>query len=293
MKYTFLLLMCFIILISCNTEKINSDAYGNFESIETTISSEISGKIIYFNIQEGDRIDSGKVVAIIDTTQNYLKLQQLLSQRSAIQSKISTIIAQSNVFKQQKENALKDKSRIDKMFSEKAATQKQLDDINGSIDVINKQIIQIETQNNSVFAEIKSIDAQIEQIKDILKKSIIVCPFTSTVLNKYAEQMEIVSPTKPLFKIANIDNIYLRVYISGDQLPLIKIGQKVKIKTDFGKNNIRTYEGIVSWVSSKSEFTPKIIQTREERVNLVYAVKILVKNDGSIKIGMPGELVLN
>ena len=292
MKNYFGLLLFSTLLIfisSCSQDGKISDAYGNFESVETIISAEASGKLLQFDIEEGTTVDSNKIIGLIDTVQLALKRDQLIASKNSIATKYSGVVTQINVLNQQKANLEKDKSRIDKMFSTKSATPKQVDDVNGAIEVIDKQISQIETQNPGIASELKSLDAQIAQVTDLIKKSIIINPKKGTVLNKFSEQYELVSPGKPLYKIADLSEIILRVYVDGSQLANIKIGNKVKVYIDQDKSTNRQLEGTVSWVSSKAEFTPKIIQTKDERVNMVYAVKINVVNDGSMKIGMPGE----
>ena len=279
-----------LILTACTGGNDLSDAYGNFEATEITISAEATGKIVVFNIEEGQLIKTGETIGIIDTTQLFLKKVQLESSKKAISTKFSSVIAQINVLTEQKINLEKDQKRVEAMFNSKAATQKQLDDINGNISVINKQINQIETQNGSIINELKSLDAQIAQIEDMLKKSVIINPVEGTVLNKYAEPYEIAVAGKPLYKIADISTMYLKAYVSGDQLPKIQIGQQVKIMIDKDKKEINSLMGTISWISSQTEFTPKIIQTKDERVNMVYAIKVKMKNDGQLKIGMPGEV---
>lgn len=291
MKYIFYALIV-ISVLSCSGNGKKSTAYGNFEAIEVLVSSEVSGKLIDFDVEEGTTIDSGKVVGSIDSIQTLLKLRQAESQRDGINTKYASVIAQANVFRQQKENAQKDYERIKKMFAEKSATQKQLDDITGALALADKQISQIEVQNAGIFNELKALTAQIGQLQDMLKKCTITNPIRGVVLSKFAQRSEIAAPAKPLYKIADLDNIILRVYVSGAQLGDIKIGQKVRVLVDKSENENREFEGAISWISSKAEFTPKIIQTKDERVKMVYAVKVLVKNDGTLKIGMPGELAL-
>ncbi len=279
-----------LFLISCSSGNKKSDAYGNFEAVETMISAEAGGKLLKFNIEEGMLLAKGDTAALIDTSINYLKKKQLTAMKEGISSKIKSVLSQIDIYEEQLETARKNKARIEKMFKEGAATEKQMDDINGQIDVIKKQIESIKTQNAGILAEIKSAEAQIEQIDEIIKKSIVVNPAAGTVLNKYAEQYEITGAGKPLYKIANIDYLILRAYVSGTQLPKIKLGQKAEVLIDKTKTENTKLQGEIIWISDKAEFTPKIIQTKEERVNLVYAVKIKVKNDGSLKIGMPGEV---
>jgi len=286
----YLLIIAIALLASCSGKNKKSDAYGNFEADEVIISSEVGGKLLLFTIEEGSVIDSGKLIGIIDTTDLQLKKEQLMAQRGAISTKSPNIAAQIEVQQQQKNNLLIDKARIEKLLKDGAATKKQLDDINGSINLMDKQIASIATQNNSVGDEILGIDKQIAQINQTIKKSYLVNPIKGTVLDKYMMQDELVAPGKSLYKIADLSYIFLKAYVSESQLAAVKLGQKVEVLIDKGEKEMGKYEGIVTWVSSTAEFTPKIIQTKEERVNLVYAVKIKVKNDGALKIGMPGEV---
>jgi len=194
------------------------------------------------------------------------------------------------VQKQQKSNLEIDKARLEKLYKDGAATKKQLDDINAAINLVDKQILSIQTQNGSVGDELTGLDKQIAQIDQNIIKSHLVNPLKGTVLDKYMMQNELVTPGKSLYKIADLNTIYLRVYVSEAQLSSVKLGQTVEVLIDKGNNEMGKYEGLVTWISSTAEFTPKIIQTKEERVNLVYAVKVKVKNDGALKIGMPGEV---
>lgn len=283
-----------IIIAACSNNDKQADGYGNFEAIETIISSEANGKINDLRIMEGDEIKQGDTICVIDTVQLHLKKIQLLSSIQAVRSKTKDVQVQINVLLEQKNNILRDKERIERLFKDSAATQKQLDDIQGQLAVVERNIAatksSLSSGNEGMLAEIKPLEVQIEQINDNIKKSIILAPCNGTVLSKFVENSELVNFGKAICKIADIENIYLRAYISGSQLPKVKIGDIVKVFIDNEKENMTEYEGEVNWISSKAEFTPKIIQTKEERVNLVYAVKILVKNDGSIKIGMPGEM---
>lgn len=291
MKYILSIIVILIFFAGCSNDKQKSDAYGNFEATETIVSSESSGKLNEFSVEEGMLIESGEIVGYIDTSQLYLKKNQLAQQKNTTRTKFKNVSAQISVLQEQKRVAQREKERIERLLKDEAATGKQLDDINGSIDVINKQINSIEMQNSTTNEELKGLDVQIEQVVDQLQKSSITNPVKGTVILKFAEQGEIVNFGKPLYKIADISTMELRAYVSGAQLPEIKLGQKVKVLIDDGKSGYKTLEGEISWISSKAEFTPKIIQTKEERVNLVYAVKVRVINDGSIKIGMPGEVV--
>ncbi|MCX6155523.1 MAG: HlyD family efflux transporter periplasmic adaptor subunit [Candidatus Kapabacteria bacterium] len=279
-----------VILASCNSHEKKSDAFGNFEATEILVSSEASGKLLFFNINEGAEIDSGRIVAHIDSVQYQLKFEQIRAQKEAVRVKSANIVAQIDLLNQQKTNLQIDKSRIESLLKNNAATQKQLDDISGAMKVIEKQVQTVEVQNPAIFNEIRSIDAQIGQMQDLLKKCNIINPMKGTVLNKFAENSELCAAGKPLYKIADLSTMYLRAYISGGELPKVKLGQKAMVLVDKDASSFHKIEGIVTWISSKAEFTPKIIQTKDERVNMVYAVKIAVKNDGTIKIGMPGEV---
>jgi len=275
-------------LLSCNKNE-KADGYGNFEATEITISAENSGKLIQFTAEEGQILKKGAYVGFIDTIPLSLKRDQLLVQKTIISSKSSNVLSQISVLNAQLKTATINKNRIENLVREDAGTQKQLDDINGEIEVIQKQIKSIQSQNLPIINELKSIDVQLKQVNDLLQKSYIINPVNGTILSTYAESNEITSFGKPLYKIADLTNMQLRVYISENQLSNIKIGQEVTVKID-EKDAMKNYSGIVSWIASEAEFTPKIIQTKEERVNLVYAVKVDVKNDGSLKIGMPAEI---
>jgi len=289
--YLYLLITGIFIISSCGKDEKRSDAYGNFEAVETIVSAEATGKLIDFNIEEGQVIEKDVTVGNIDADQLSLKKQQLESQKNTIRTKFKNVFSQISVYQEQKKVNQVEKNRIEKLLKDDAATTKQLDDINGSINVLNKQIASIESQNSTTMQELKSLDVQIQQVQDQIEKSAVINPVKGTVLMKLAEQSEIVNYGKPLYKIADISTMDLRVYVSGEQLPGIKLGQMVRVLIDSGKGGYRELEGLISWISSKSEFTPKIIQTKEERVNLVYAIKVRVKNDGSLKIGMPGEVI--
>ncbi|MEZ5083191.1 MAG: HlyD family efflux transporter periplasmic adaptor subunit [Bacteroidales bacterium] len=287
--YQILFLLVFV-LASCSDSENLSDAYGNFEVDEVIISAEANGKLIQYSAREGLQLSKGQLVGIIDTTDFVLKRSQLIAQKTAISSNIKSIQSQIEVQEQQKKNRLTDKNRIEKLLKDGAATQKQLDDINGTIDLIDSQIASIQTQYTSIRAEMDVIKTQITQVEESIKKCHIYNPIDGVVLEKYAEQNEIAAFGRPLYKIANTDEMILRVYVSGGQLPNINIGQQVEVLIDQDEKTTRALSGEVTWVSDKAEFTPKIIQTKEERVNMVYAVKVRVKNDGSLKIGMPGEI---
>ncbi|NVO09534.1 MAG: HlyD family efflux transporter periplasmic adaptor subunit [Bacteroidales bacterium] len=279
-------------LSSCNRNGDKADAYGTFETDETTISAEASGKLLTFSIDEGELVKAGQIVGVIDSIQLYLKCKQLNSQIEAIKARIPNINAQSEVQAEQLNVLNIEYNRIKKMFADGSATQKQIDDIEGRISLAKKQKDAIDVQKTSTFAEIPALTAQVEQIKDQLRRCKIVNPADGKVLVTYVNQFESVIQGKALYKVANMDFMYLRAYISGNQLHSFQPGSKVKVFIDNESGQLIESEGIITWVSSEAEFTPKIIQTREERVKLVYPIKVKVKNDGSFRIGMPAEVRL-
>lgn len=278
-----------VLLWSCNGDGDKADGYGNFEATETTISAEANGKLLSFQVEEGMLLRRDKVVGLIDTVQLALKRDQLMATKNTIFSRSRNVLSQREVLNEQLEVARNDQNRIKNLMRANAATQKQLDDINGKVDVLKQQMKSVETQNAPIINEVKSVEIQIQQLEDQLKKSLITNPIKGTVLVKYAEPHEITAFGRPLYKIADLEQMTLRVYISENQLANLKIGQEVTVKIDAGEQ-MKSYPGNITWISETAEFTPKIIQTKEERVNLVYAVKISVKNDGSLKIGMPAEM---
>lgn len=288
MKKIFTLLLL-TSLASCNKNNDKADGYGNFEATEVTISAEANGKINYLNLEEGDVLEPNTIVGLVDTTQLYFNKQQLIASKVSINSKSKNVLSQINVLKEQLKTTLIEQKRIQNMFAENAATKRQVDEIIGKVNVLNEQIKSVKTQDAPILNDIKSIDVQIEKINDQIIKSKIENPIKGTVLAKYTETNEVTSFGKPLYKIADISEMNLRVYISETQLAQIKVGQNVTVKID-SKDEMKSYPGTISWIASSAEFTPKIIQTKEERANLVYAVKIKVKNDGSLKIGMPAEM---
>jgi len=291
MKTNFIFLVFLFFLISCSDDEKLSDAYGNFESVEVLVSAEATGKLLSFKINEGDYVEANTIVAEIDSAELLNKIAQLNATKQTLSSKMENINAQIKLQQQQLENLNSEKRRIENLLNNNAATQKQLDDIIYSIEIAKKQLDVIHSQSNSITAESNTIDKQIEQVKIALSHCHIKNPITGTIIAKYAEEGEFVTTTKPLYKVSNLDNIILRAYISGSQLSKIKLNQKVKVIIDTDNKNNKTIEGRVTWISSSAEFTPKIIQTKEERVNLVYAIKITVPNkEGLIKIGMPGEV---
>ena len=276
-------------LLSCNSTDEKADGYGNFEATEVTVSSESNGKIVFLNMEEGQELEAQKQVGLIDTLQMHFTKQELFAAKNTITSKSASVLSQKSVLDEQLKTARLEQQRIVNMFAENAATKRQVDEINGKVSVILQQIKGVGSQNAPIINDLKSIDVQIEKINDQIKKSNITNPIQGVVLNKYAEPGEVTGFGKPLYKIADVSEMTLRVFVSETQLSQIKMGQEVTVKIDAAKE-MKTYKGSISWIAAQAEFTPKIIQTKEERVNLVYAVKVKVINDGGLKIGMPAEM---
>lgn len=282
------------LLSACGNEKGKYDATGTFEATEVIVSSEASGKLLDFNVTEGDQLQQGKEVGYVDTVQLYLKKLQLQANTTTVRSRRQDISKQIAAIKQQIATQEREKRRWENLVKSNAGNQKQLDDINSQIAYLQKQLIAqtstLENNNAGVNGESSSLEIQVAQLNDQLSKCHIISPINGTVLSKYAEKGELATPGKALFKVADIENMFLRAYITSDQLSQIKIGQKVKVFADYGGENVKEFPGTVTWISNKSEFTPKGILTKDERANLVYAVKVAVKNSGDIKIGMYGEV---
>jgi len=291
MKYTrYLVPFLLLILVACKQQADSSDAYGNFEAIEVIVSAESSGRIISFLPGEGASLTAGQVSVNIDTTQLYLQKLRLESGFSSLGSRIKTLDAQLAASRVQMDNLEREKNRIDKLVEGGAATSKQLDDINGQVALLEAQMVATASQKDAVYAERRTLQVQISQVEDQMLKCAVKNPIDGILLNKYREQGEMAAPGQPLYKMANMNELILRAYVSGDQLSSVKVGGTLRVKYD-SSGALQETTGVLSWVSPRAEFTPKIIQTREERVNLVYAIKVVVPNDGSLKIGMPGEVM--
>jgi len=284
------LIILIILTISCTQNEQDADAYGNFEAHEIIVPSQATGILNSFTLNEGDRLKEGERVGFIDTTRLFLQKKQLFAQIKTINTKYLGSSAEINVLEAEKSNLIREKKRFEKLLADGAVTSKQMDDINGNLNVLNKKINAVRAQLKSILAEKDVVTVNIDMVNDQIVNSIILNPESGTVLEKYLEQHEIVIPGKALYKLADLNNMILKVYISEPQLSEIELQQKVNVLIDGINEDKIIFEGIVSWISSEAEFTPKIIQTREERVNLVYAIKVRVKNDGRIKIGMPGEV---
>jgi len=309
MKNLSLLLTLF--LFACGGNTMHSDATGTFESDEVIVSSEVPGKILSLNLDEGSFLSKDSIVGTIDATNLSLEKEQVdasiraLSEKTSdVKPQVKLLEDQLEVLESQMKTMEREKARTEKLLKKDAATGKQLDDINSQIDMINKQIVvtrqqmavnmsNIHTQNRSILSESEPLRKKVAQLDDQLKRSNILNPISGNVLAKYAEAGEVVASGKALYKIADLSFVNLRAYVTGDLLPKVKLGQKVTVLIDDGKKNYKKYDGSVIWISDKAEFTPKTIQTKEERANLVYAIKVKVKNDGYLKIGMYGEVQLN
>jgi HlyD family secretion protein len=277
----------YFLISSCNRDKDNPDT---FEVTEVTVSSQANGRILFLNVEEGQVIDSNTLVGIIDTLDLSIKKSVTRDQQLATSTRRDDLAAQIAVQEQNKTNILVEKTRIERLLKDGAATTKQLDDINASLNLADKQIASIKSQYISLDAQVTTFNKQIDQINNSIADAHIINPIKGTILTKYAEPNEITTFGKPVYKIADLTSLDLRVYVSGAQLPYIKIGQKVEVRYDKDANTNNSIEGVVTWISETAEFTPKTIQTKEERVTLVYAAKVRVKNDGTLKIGMPGEI---
>jgi len=293
-KYPMLAFGVAITLYACGNSDALTDASGTFESTEIIVSSEANGKIMRFDLQEGQLLKAGEKIGYIDTIQLYLRKRQLLASIQASQSRTPDVNVQVAAIQQQIATAMTERTRVTNLLASGAANQKQLDDINAQIEVLQKQLRATrETLVNSskgISGESESLRNQVAQIDDQLRKSGIASPINGTVLVKYAEAGELATQGRSLFKVADMENMILRAYVTADQLAKLKVGQMVGVNAEFGSKGNKAYQGKVAWISSKAEFTPKTIQTRDERANLVYAVKVDVKNDGNLKIGMYGGI---
>ncbi len=276
--------------MSCKDNGEEAFAHGNFESEDVLVSAEATGTIVRFTVSEGDEVKAGQLIGIIDTSQLALQEAQVRASGEAIRSRLVQIDKQIAVNDVNIRNVQKDLVRIRAMHQEGAATDKQLDDMQGKVNLLEAQNEALRSQKNAVYAELTANRAQMNQVRDQIDNCYIKAPIAGTILEKYVRMGELAITGRALYKITDLSTIILRAYIEGDQLSSLKLGQKVEVNYDGPSGDLLHKTGEVSWISSEAEFTPKIIQTREERVNLVYAVKVLVSNDGSLKIGMPGEI---
>lgn len=296
MKKTMTIAAMLALLASCGNKEKGYDATGTFEATEVTVSAEQSGTLLRFSLEEGDNIEAGHEVGVIDTTQIWLKLQQADATKAIYQSQKPDMEKQIAATRQQLQKAKTEQHRYQELVNDGAAPRKMLDDATNQVKVLQRQldaqISALNTSTKTLNQQMAATDVQKSQLLDQLHKCHIVAPLSGTVLEKFVEQGEFATPGKPLFKMGDIQNMYMRAYITSAQLQKVKVGQKVKVFADFGGGQKKEYEGTVSWISSRSEFTPKTILTDDERADLVYAVKIAVKNDGNIKLGMYGEVKL-
>lgn len=283
-----------VLLSACGNDPDDFDATGTFETVETIVSSEVSGLIKQLDIREGQVLQAGEFLGYVDSTQLVLQKKQLQARIDAVLSKRPDIATQIASLQEQLKAAEREQVRIHNMVKSDAATPRQKDDIDAQVDVLRKQIdaqySSLDISTTSLTRETLPLRAQIEQLNDQLDKCRIVSPINGTVLTKYAEPNEVTAPGQPLFKIADLSELILRAYVTGTQFSNLELGQQVTVLVDEGPEAYRKYEGTIEWISDKAEFTPKTIQTKEERANLVYAVKIRVKNDSRLKIGMYAEV---
>lgn len=295
MKKIVFLSALFCTLISCQNNK-KYDATGIFEATTVTVSSETNGKLISFTVEEGDSVTMGQQVGLVDTTLLSLQQKQLMSQQSAVEKLSPDIAAQVAALRTQIAHQQNECDRIARLLAGGAATMKQSDDANAQLATLRGQLegllSTLDKDRSSITESASALQYQREQIEEQIRKSNIVAPITGTILQKYAEQGEYATPGRPLFKMANLDNIYLRSYFTASQLANITIGQEVTVIADFGGDEQYEYPGKIIWIAQESEFTPKSIQTQDTRANLVYAVKIAVSNDGRLKLGQYGEVRL-
>ncbi len=291
--YTLLTVVLTTALFSaCNDRLTDADAYGNFEADEVMVSAEGSGRLLQFNLWEGEVVEANHEVGIIDTTMLNLNRRELKASLQAVAARTMQLYKTIDVHKSRLEVLQKEVTRVTKMYEEDAATPRSYDEATGKLDVAQRELQMVQSQEASIKAEEAMVRSKMALLDEQLKRCRVVSPIGGTVLQKYVEAGEMVAVGKPLFKVAEIKNLILRAYVSGGQLHALKIGDKVTVRYD-GKNGAMTEtSGTISWVASSAEFTPKIIQTKEERVDLVYAIKIIVPNEkGELKIGMPGEVV--
>lgn len=289
-------LSALLLLFSCSKGKGDYDATGSFEATEIIVSSQANGRILELGLNEGDQLEQGQEVGLIDSTQLYLQKMSLLSNAKGVRAQQPDIKAQTAALQEQVKTLEREKARIGRLVTANAANQKQLDDIESQLEVARRQLSALtstlQKSSDNISAQSSTLDIQVAQLEDQLEKTRIVSPVSGTVLNRYAEAGELATIGTPLFKIADIETIFLRAYVTNDQLAQIKLNGEVTVRVDDGHGGMKPYKGRISWISDKSEFTPKTIQTKNERANLVYALKIAVPNDGFLKIGMYGEVKL-
>jgi HlyD family secretion protein len=291
MKNKSLIILSILMIASCKNQTDKADAFGNFEATEVIVSAETSGRILKFDVSEGADIDMGNEIALIDTTILHLQKDEIYAAMRSITTRVASVNAQNDILNQQIVNLNVNISRTENMMKNDAATKKQYDDLTGQMAVLEKQIASNNTQKSSIAAELMVYESKKATLNEQIARSCIKSPLKGTVIEKFAEAGEITSAGKPLVKIADLSVIKLKVYVSGAQLSNIRTGQDVTVRIDNGKRDYHSFSGKITNISGKAEFTPKIIQTKEERVTFVYAVTVVVRNDGSMKSGMPGEVI--
>ena len=280
-----------LLLSACHKEK--TDAYGNFEATEVVVSAEVGGQLLRFEPDEGERLAGGAFAALVDTTTQSLARQELVAQRSASATRVTEAEAQVGVLRAQLETAREEYARTLRLFRAQAATAQELNRWEGEVKTLEERIAAARAQAGAVGGDVGSVDARVAQAEERIRRSRVVNPIDGTVLTTYAEAGEFVQPGQPLYRIANLDTLILRAYVSGAQLAGVRIGAPVRVRIDRGEKEVEELPGRVSWVASQAEFTPTPIQTRDERTEQVYAVRVRVPNPGvRLKIGMPGEVVL-
>ena len=293
MKRIIALASAALIMGACSDKEKEYDATGTFEATETTVFAEQSGTLLTFDINEGDNIAPGQELGMVDTTQLWLKIQQLGATKEVYQSQKPDVEKQIAATRQQLAKAKTEQQRYQELVADGAAPRKMLDDATSQVQVLQRQldaqVSALHTQMATLNSQQAATDVQVSQLQDQLRKCHVVAPIGGTVLEKYVERGEFVAAGKPLLKVADTDNLFLRAYVTSAQLQHIKLGQQVKVFADYGNGQKKEYEGTITWISSRSEFTPKTILTDDERADLVYAVKVAIKNDGYAKIGMYGE----
>ena len=291
MKTRSLIFIAIVTMTGCNNNADEADAYGTYEATEVIVSAETSGRILSFEVTEGSEIAEGSVIALVDTTIFHLQKAEINAGMRSVRTRVNTIDAQNDILNQQIANLNVNIGRIENMLKDDAATKKQYDDLTGQVAVLKKQIAASNTQKTSIAAELGVYESKKATLEEQLERSRVKSPIKGTVIEKYAEAGEITAAGRPLVKIADLSVIKLKVYVSGGELANLKLGEECTVRTDDGVKGYSTFPGKISFISEKAEFTPKIIQTKEERVTLVYAVTIDVKNDGTMKSGMPGEAI--
>lgn len=294
--YLAITLTCIFLLFSCGRDNGDYDATGSFEAIEVIVSAEASGRILVLDIEEGEQLTAGQMVGAIDSTQLYLRKMSLLSSAKGVRARRPNIGTQTAAIREQIRILEREQERVERLLEANAANRKQLDDITSQIEVLSQQLMAqtstLQKSSEQITAESSSVEIQIAQLDDQLAKTRISSPISGTVLNRYAEMGELATMGMPLFKIADTGTLFLRAYVTNDQLAGIRLNDSVTVRVDDGRGEMKSYPGRISWISDKAEFTPKTIQTKNERANLVYALKIAVVNDGYLKIGMYGEVKL-